>query len=340
VWGGGAGGGPRAPPTAGDHASKFLGNWIYESPLDLLGKASEFPADVWNMVDDKIVKPIPHVAEGTFTDPEGTRLRWTIAPEQRKLWSGGGDNHLNVYPSGELATWTEGVIASTANHTGFYPAMHVHISRAGRVDRVEGGGRTGDLFRMLVEHPKMRTAHFPSAPEAGYWYLSADGFATNPKFVRDLARLADGSANIANLAERNRAGVQHFSFSSPARTDADQAYAKGHGVPLEHTAHMHVHFSTVRWRLEDTGEWITIAERGNIKAFEDPEVRALAARYGDPALIFRYEWIPTVPGVNSPGDYTADYGRDPWGWISAEWERIKTGAYEHYADQYSLQAKP
>ncbi len=48
--------------------------------------------------------------------------------------------------------------------------------------------------------------------------------------------------------------------------------------------------------MADTGEWIAISENGNVKAFEDPEVH-LAARYGDQALIFRYEWVPSIPGI-------------------------------------------
>jgi hypothetical protein len=333
----GTGGGWQGP--LGRHGHKWLGHWIYYTPFDLLSKNTEFPGDVWNMVDDKIVKPIPHVGEGTFTDPEGTRLRWTVTPEQRKHWSGGDNNHLNVYPRPVNATWHEGIIRASANHTGFYPTMTVTINQHGRVEKVEGGGRTGDLFRMLVENPKMKNARFPSETETGYWHLTSDGFATNPKFVRDTELLIKGAANISNLSERNRAGVQHFSFSHPAQRDdpRDRAYAEAAGLPLDHTAHMHVYFPTIRWRLADTGEWITIADKGYVTAFDDPEVRALAARYGDPALLFRYEWIPGIPGINLPGDHDRDYGRDPWTWLMKEWEQIRSGAYAYYVDDYALQ---
>jgi hypothetical protein len=75
-----------------------------------------------------------------------------------------------------------------------------------------------------------------------------------------------------------------------------------------------------------------------VKAFDDPEVRALAARYGDPALMFRYEWIPGIPGVNQAGDHGRDYGADPWKWLMQEWEQIKSGAYANYVDDYRLSA--
>ncbi len=325
----------------GPHASKYVGHWIYAKRIDLLGKSSEFPGDLWNMVDDKIVKPIAHVSEGSITDPEGTRLHWTLTPEQTKLWSQrtGASGHLNIYPPPVNATWTERTLRASANHTGFYPTMTVTLDEHGRVDNIAGGGRTGELFRMLVENPKMKNAKFPTAPESGYWFLTQDGFGTNPKFVRDVELLMSGAGNVGNLSERNRAGVQHFSFSYPSRNDEpeDVAYAKAAGIPLDHTAHMHVYFPTIRWKLADTGEWVTISENGNVKAFEDPEVRALAAKYGDPDLIFRYEWIPQIPGINAPGDHDRDYGADPWKWIMAEWVRIQNGTYDRYVENYQLQ---
>jgi hypothetical protein len=326
------------------HADKFVGNWIYENPIDLVSKASTFPGDVWSLVDDRIVKPIPHVTEGMLTDPEGTRLHWTLTPEQTRRWTqgAGNSNHLNIYPPVAHATWREGVIRAAANHTGFFPPMTVHLNENGRVVRVEGGGKNGDLFRMVLDHPKMKNAKFPTAREGGYWYLTQDGFATNPKFVRNMIPLTKGSIEFNNLSERQRAGVQHFSFSQPAGINfgdnvdpRDIEYAKQAGLPLEHTAHMHVYFATIKWKLGDTGEWITLSDRGQVKAFDDPEIRALASKYGDPDQLFRYEWIPEIPGVNTPGDYARDYSADPWKWIMSEWGRIQSGKYPHYVEDYS-----
>ena len=38
---------------------------------------------------------------------------------------------------------------------------------------------------------------------------------------------------------------------------------------------MHVYFASVDWKLRDSEEWISIAEKGHVQAFDDPEVRAL-----------------------------------------------------------------
>ena len=144
---------------------------------------------------------------------------------------------------------------------------------------------------------------------------------------------------MANLSERQRAGVQHLAFSYDSDDPEDLAYAKERGIPLgggEHTAHMHNYFATVQWKLRDTGEWLTLGEKGYVTMFDDPEVRALASRYGDPEVLFRYEWIPSIPGVNVEGDYTNDFAQDPWGWIMSEWKQIQEGTYQYFVEDYTL----
>lgn len=343
----GIGGRTFAQGLAGErHKNKVqLGNWIYESPQEMLSKFGSFPGDVWSLIDDRMVAPVQHVSEGTFTDPEGTNLHWTLTPAQTRHWaeqvSDYTEGHLQVYPAASMATWKSGVIRAASNHTGFQPVMTVHLSEHGRVTKIEGGGKTGDIFRMLLDHPKLKSAKFPTAPEPGYWYLNQDGFGTNPKAVRDVEFLRKGTQTWANMSERNRAGVQHFSFSHPSagRSDPkDQAYAKANGYPLKHTMHMHVFFPTVKYKLADTGEWITISDKGYIAPLNDPEVRALAAKYGDPNLLLRYEWIPDIPGVNVSGDHEKDYSPDPWGYIIKQWAKIQAGTYEYYGEDYAMKA--
>ena len=323
------------------HADKFQGNWIYYRPVDLLSKAAEFPADVWNLVDEKILRPVPFVSEVTFQDPEGTNLHWSLTPEQSQLWgrNTGASNHIYVYPSPLYSTMQEGgVLAAHANHTGIFPTMTVHLDRYGAVESIEGGGRNAELFRMMVENPLFKEAQFPKSPAPGYWFFRQDGFASNPKFTRSLPALVEGESFLPNASERNRAGIQHLAFAYDSVDPEDLAYAEQRGIPLgegQHNSHMHVYFPTIQWKLRDTGEWLTVGEKGYVTMFDDPEVRALAARYGDPDLIFRYEWIPSIPGINTEGNYENDFARDPWGWIMSEWQRIQEGTYEYFVEDYS-----
>ena len=324
------------------HGHKHMGNWIYIRAVDLLSKAAEFPADVWNLVDEKTLRPVPFVSEVTFQDPEGTNLHWTLTPEQAQFWSSntGNSNHIYIYPSPLHSTLQEGaVLVAHANHTGIFPTMTVRLDNYGGIQRIEGGGRLGELFQMLVEHPSFKDVKFPKVPGSGYWFFRQDGFATNPKYVRSIPAMIEGTPWMANLSERQRAGVQHLAFSYDSDDPEDLAYAKERGIPLgggEHTAHMHNYFATVQWKLRDTGEWLTLGEKGYVTMFDDPEVRALASRYGDPEVLFRYEWIPSIPGVNVEGDYTNDFARDPWSWIMSEWQQIQASTYQYFVEDYAL----
>jgi len=362
------------------HAGKFVGNWMYRQKSELLNKSSAFPSAVWSMVEEHIVKPIAFVSEGTLKDPEGTDVHFVITPIQAQQWRSFGDlanNHLFLYPNSWQTERMEGHIRACSNVTGFYPCMTVYLSQRGRVTKVVGGGKTGDMFRLLLDNPTLKNARFPEAPEPGYWYFSPDGFATNPKKVRDYQFLIDGTPILPNAMERERAGVMHFSFGSPAgffgqyvtkpkveaakekleadikegkppiiikdtsATDfavdpRDAEYALDNDIPIGHTAHMINYFLTIKYKLRDTGEWITIADKGMVNALQDPEVRALASKYGDPDKITQYDWIPAIPGVNVPGNHDKEYAPDPWAYIMKVWKKIKDGSYKYYLEDYKI----
>ena len=49
-------------------------------------------------------------------------------------------------------------------------------------------------------------------------------------------------------------------------------------------------------------------------ALDDPEVRQLAEKYGDPDDLLREDWIPQIPGITCAGSYE-HYARNPGKWI-------------------------
>jgi hypothetical protein len=65
-------------------------------------------------------------------------------------------------------------------------------------------------------------------------------------------------------------------------------------------------------------------------SLDNPEVRALASRYGDPDYLLTEDWIPDVPGINAPGDYLKDYAPNPGAHALAVMDRAIKGAYDHY----------
>ena len=53
-------------------------------------------------------------------------------------------------------------------------------------------------------------------------------------------------------------------------------------------------------------------------------------------MIFRYEWIPEIPGINVPGNYEKDFASDPWSYLLGTWKRIQDGTYKYFVEDYSL----
>ncbi|MBI4442398.1 MAG: hypothetical protein HY649_03360, partial [Acidobacteria bacterium] len=163
------------------HGDKFVGNYIYYRVGDLTSKAAEYPTDVWNLVEEKILRPRTFVSEVTLQDPEGTNLHWTLTPEQSLYWTRGGNvgggseaasNHISIYPSPLFSNFQEGgILVAHSNHTGMYPTMKAYLNRYGQIERIEGGGKLGEMFEILLNHPLFKEAKFPKAPEPGYWFF-------------------------------------------------------------------------------------------------------------------------------------------------------------------------
>ena len=60
-----------------------------------------------------------------------------------------------------------------------------------------------------------------------------------------------------------------------------------------------------------------VIEKGRLTALDDPGVRKLAAKYGDPDELLKEGWIPEIPGITCPGSYE-EYAKDPAAWIYRE----------------------
>ncbi|MDA2934439.1 hypothetical protein MYX82_08850, partial [Acidobacteria bacterium AH-259-D05] len=70
------------------------------------------------------------------------------------------------------------------------------------------------------------------------------------------------------------------------------------------------------------GSTVRLAEKGRFTFLDDPEIRRVAAKYGNPDEILQEAWIPAVPGINVPGDYE-NYAADPGPWIRRDVERLE-----------------
>jgi hypothetical protein len=116
-----------------------------------------------------------------------------------------------------------------------------------------------------------------------------------------------------------REGVIHWALGavvwndpeSPGRADKVYDFAAKTGLPGEHGYHLHSYFNTYKVHLRNTEKWVTLVERGRLASLENPELRALASRYGDPNEVVATLWVPEVAGINTPGKYE-DYAANPY----------------------------
>jgi hypothetical protein len=326
--------------TLRHHKDKFVGHNLYNDYLRLMSRAGEFPSAVWRMVETKTIEALAYSDRVEVTDPEGTAIAWDLTEEQAQNFAKGAylQGHLLMNPnmaSGRtpqsLVNYpafgsdyikptlikANGVVCSTNAHMGSHPLMCTYV-KDGVVQKVEGGGLYGESFRLALHYPGMQELTSPYFKEKGWWRLSETSLGTNPKYFKHPLELLRGD----NLSERMPAGVIHWAYGaillegpelpgmgvpSPIR----QAFGMKYNVPIGHGMHQHNVIPTYQVRIHGTDQWQTIIENGRLTALDDPEVRALAARYGDPDDVLSPDYVPPYPGINLAGDYTRDYASNP-----------------------------
>ena len=71
-----------------------------------------------------------------------------------------------------------------------------------------------------------------------------------------------------------------------------------------------------------------------VRALDDPEVRQLAAKFGDPDEMLREEFIPGIPGINMEGDYMRDYATNPREFYKKDYERVYGDLIQKAVEDY------
>ena len=279
--------------------------------------ATTFPRDVHTLINEKVWNTFREQGRGGkvhLTDPEGTDLTYTLWDEYfdgtrrgygQVPWWGHVMGHAPtpILPQ-EDAT---GVVAGTMNHFSrpFRPIQV--ILQDGRVGSVNGGGGYGDAWRgMLSETGEI---HYPSFPRPGLFWLWEIAIGTNPKIQRpaEIHRHSSGGMEW----ERRRSGIIHAGFGTRWR-GSEEVWAGERGILYGHL-HVHLMFPTLTVTTK-RGEDLRVIDKGHLAVLDDPEVRALAARHGDPDALLHEEWVPDIPGISAAGRYE-EYARDPAAWI-------------------------
>jgi hypothetical protein len=285
-----------------------------------VSSATTFPRDVHTLINQKLWNALRVRGRGGrlhVTDPEGTDLSYTLWPDyfdgSRRgygdvPWWGHVMGHAPtpILPQEDAS----GVVAGTTNHFSRpFPAIRVAL-QGGRVESVEGGGSYGEAWRELLR--EARDIQYPCFPRPGLFWLWEIAIGTNPKIARPATINRHSSGGME--WERRRSGIIHAGFGTRWR-GSEEVWAGERGVVYGHL-HVHMLFPTLTVTTPP-GEELRLIERGHLTLLDDPEVRTLASRHGDPDRVLREDWAPELPGISAPGSY-ADYAREPAAWIYRE----------------------
>lgn len=341
--------------------AKYMGRCSFTNRWEVMSEVPAFPSDVFRLVEKKTLAPIADVDEVHVTDPEGTDISWKVSEEMAKRWAKGAywRGHLLMYPDSATGQYpydfdrypahekewiprsptaaADGVIAGTNGSGGFWPRMEVHINN-GYITEVTAGGLYGDVIREFLKYPHIHDVTYPYYDRPGYWHLWEVALGTNPKYFRNPTDFyGGGTAGIYCLTyERYRSGVFHWGLGNEMASDPGSQgtpvkwnkFAADHNLPSGHDFHIQNYFITYRVHVRSTGKWLTLVDRGHLTALNDPEVRVLASKYGDPDRILSEDWIPAIPGINAPGSYQ-EYAKDPWKYADAQMKKILNGTDAH-----------
>jgi len=303
------------------------------TPEILASPAHAMPIEVLNAMDMWTWERVRAAKRSRITDLEGTDLSFTNHDEywdsERKFydptltaatWTGNehfGKTYLPGHVTGR--PWMfhptkedgEGVIAGTTNHIAAVDWTQLIIERS-KITQINEGGEFGDKLRDVME----RTKHiqYPTFPDKGIMHWWEASIGTNPHIHRPRKDFPSGFVNC--LYERVRSGVIHMGFGTIISSMAEREAARmGHLV-----GHWHLHLYFPTYEAEMAGDNETIIENGRLGALDDPAIRKIAAKYGDPDMWLDESWNPAVPGINMDGNYWDHYARDPMHWVKSELE--------------------
>jgi hypothetical protein len=338
--------------------TKYLGTFTQGNIYDLESRMSSYPGDVWQLAEEQLLEPLIYVDRVEIKDPEGTNVWADITDEMAHRWAAGAyqRGHLYMFPNQATgrfgysftsypafqAQWLpreplariNGVVAGTQGHGGFFPRWEVHFTN-GFVTDVVGGGAQGAALKLFLNYPPIKELQYPYHNEKGYFYLYEIAFGTHPKGFRHPLVL---ESTGATTPERVRSGVIHWGIgarmihdpSGPTESKTWAEFTTKHDMPVDHGWHTHTYFTTYRVRLRNANKWVTLLDKGHMTSLDNPEVRALASRYGDPNYLLTEDWIPQVPGINAPGDYLKDYAPNPGAYALKIVHEAVKGTYDHY----------
>ena len=308
--------------------------WEY-IPWDTVDKfmfsQAGLPHEVQKAIDDKFWDMVLKARKIHVVDPEGTDLSWKWQPNFASLLREEFPQHGGTILPGHLGAFPEflspkdaeatGQIAGTINHTGSYPRIVLTLKN-NEIVKIEGGGEYGKRWQSVLD--MCRGTQFPGFPGPGCGWLEEAAVGSDPWRARSLS-FADYTGEAS--WERGRTGVIHWGLGT-SRNVAGLPHVEKWFVENKSPVggshwHVHTYFNTMDLTRED-GKQFRLIDKGHLTLLDDPEVRKIASKFGNPDELLQEKWIPGVPGINLPGNYLTDYAPDPYQVIKAQMSEARS----------------
>ena len=316
---GGAGGAGTVPGRGSIHP--------WTSPELLASVGEIYPGYLIDLMDQKSWEVVRNAERVEISDLQGSKASFTWFPEWWEIIDGKHPKVRNpgfgstmgaerpgrseyAYFAGHVSGIPAGYAAIEQSDfsgilTGTTPQLNEQIPRLtlihdrGELTKIQGGGSYGDMWREMLA--LTQDIQYPGYPRPGTGWISEFAMGTNPKIigpmvVEELLNTDRDTQNIRWQFARDRSGVFHAGYG----TLAVSWWATMMDMPVNHY-HLFLYFVTHIVHTRD-GRTVTWVDRGRPTILDDPEVRALAATFGNPDQMLSRDW---VPGIAADGSLTA-----------------------------------
>ena len=240
-----------------------------------------YPEEIVEAITEAVWRQIMGKRQMQVTDVEGTDLKWTVdvaAWDEVK-----GNEHITLaLPYRKPKPDMQGWLVGSSTHSGPFPTLRLRV-QDGRVVEVQGGQHVGDALRKVMAEYK--DIQYPGFPGPGATWIEETAVGPHPGRHRVPGAETFGWwAGMTSWGGAARAGVFHFAVGTSG-SGKNYQFAREHKLEIQHLD-IELYEPTV---IMD-GQ--TIVRQGHLLALDDPEVRKVASKYGNPEELLRVTWSP------------------------------------------------
>jgi hypothetical protein len=295
------------------------GTDAWESPEVLANVGTAYPGEIMDVIDAKAWAILRNAERVEISDLQGSQASFTWWPEWWEIIEG---RHPTIKSAGSNSTFGalrpgrseyadfaghlagvprfgaiertdfKGTLVATNGQGEMVPRLTLHMAN-GEIQKIEGGGDYGDMWRDVLA--LTADIQYPGFARPGTAWIVEFAIGTNPKIIgpTDIEELKGvPGRDLSKLRwpySRDRAGIVHAGFGVHSGATW---WAELMRMPVNHY-HMRLYYVTYTAHLRN-GSAAKLLDKGNLTVLNDPEVRAVAAKYGDPDKLLSVDWIPEL----------------------------------------------